>query len=160
MFMFFEKLSDHFAEVAKQILKTKKIKTIHYEVSGDLFYIGLYTYLRHGATYKKVIVVTPETANFVSSTVTEPTPKTWPDPLIQDWYKELLEKEFKKNKKYPHVLIATDSQKAFAARMSFALAQQLRLPVEYLEIAQWSAKDKDAKTVRFYATKYNFLFKD
>jgi hypothetical protein len=80
--------------------------------------------------------------------------------LIQDWYKDLLVKEFKKNKKYPHVLIATDSQKTFAARMSFALAKQYQLPAEYLEVSQWNTKDKEAKTVQFYATKYNFLLRE
>lgn len=153
----FEKFSDHFAAVAKQIINEKKIKTIHYEASGDLFYMALFTYLRHGALYKKVILATPEVANYVSSTVTEPTPKTWPDPLIQDWYKDLLVKEFAKNKKFPSAILITDSQKSFVARMSYALGKQYKLPVEYMEISQWNAKDKEAKTVRFYATKYNYL---
>lgn len=156
----FEKFSDHFAAVAKQILSTKKVKTFYFEASGDLFYMALFTYLRHASLYSKVIIATPEVANYVSSTVTEPTPKTWPDPLIQDWYKDVLVREFAKNKKFPKVLLITDSQKSFVARMSYALARQYKLPVEYMEIPQWNTKDKDAKTVRFYATKYNFLFKE
>lgn len=153
----FQKFADNFGLVAKHVLKTKKAQQVHFESFGDTFFIGLYAYLKYADVYSRVVISSPDFVQYVASTVSEPTPKQWPDILIQDWYTELLAAEFKKHKKFPSVLIVVDSQKAFIARMAYAYGLKYKLPIDYLEIPQWQSKDVEAKTTRFYIIKYNFL---
>ncbi|MCC6137803.1 MAG: hypothetical protein IT287_04175 [Bdellovibrionaceae bacterium] len=154
----FQKFADNFGSVAQHILKTKKARQVHFEAFGDTFFMAVYTYLKYADVYSRVVLSNPDFVQYVASTVTEPTPKTWPDVLMQDWYSALLVEELKKHKKFPSVLIVTDSQKPFMARMAYAYGLKYKLPVEYMEIPQWYTKDVEAKTTRFYIIKYNYLF--
>lgn len=154
---YYKQFADHFGSIGKHLLKTKKARVVHFESQGDTFFIGLYVYLKYAEVYSRVVVSNPEMVNAVASTVTLPTPKTWPDVLLQDWYRDLLAQEFKPTKKYPSVLIVTDTQQTFVSKMAYGFSRQYGFPVEYMEIPLWSHSDVDAKTTKFFITKYNFL---
>lgn len=158
----YQKFSDQFGLLARHLLETKKVGAIAMESTKDTLFVAVYTAVRYSDVYSRVILIQPEAITVVANPVTPPTPKTWPDYNVQDWYKNMLTGEYaakKKAKSFRPVatLIAVDSQNTFAGKMAYGVLKAQGVPVDYVEVSLWSYKDQAEKTAKFQALKYNYL---